>query len=82
MPPMMVPFHPQMMPMPPMPHMMPMPYHPMPMPMAYHPHPPHMGYNYNVPERMATSSFTPNESSDQLLEISQNLRNLLKIQSQ
>ncbi|KAG0024913.1 hypothetical protein BGZ82_010328 [Podila clonocystis] len=84
MPPMMVPFHPQMMPMPPMPHMMPMPYHhhSMPMPMAYHPHPPHMGYNYNVPERMATSSFTPNESSDQLLEISQNLRNLLKIQSQ
>ncbi|KAF9287357.1 hypothetical protein BGZ74_001087 [Mortierella antarctica] len=82
MPPMMVPFHPQMMPMPPMPHMMPMPYHPMPMPMAYHPHPPHMGYNYNVPERMATSSFTPNESSDQLQEISQNLRNLLKIQSQ
>ncbi|KAG0082158.1 hypothetical protein BGZ93_000606 [Podila epicladia] len=84
MPPMMVPFHPQMMPMPPMPHMMPMPYHhhSMPMPMTYHPHPPHMGYNYNVPERMATSSFTPNESSDQLLEISQNLRNLLKIQSQ
>ncbi|KAG0320083.1 hypothetical protein BG000_003696 [Podila horticola] len=84
MPPMMVPFHPQMMPMPPMPHMMPIPYHhhSMPMPMAYHPHPPHMGYNYNVPERMATSSFTPNESSDQLLEISQNLRNLLKIQSQ
>ncbi|KAF9386012.1 hypothetical protein CPB97_004201 [Podila verticillata] len=93
MPPMMVPFHPMMMPMP---HMVPMPYHhSMPMPLAYHPHPhphphphaqahphPHMAYNYNVPERMATSSFTPNESSDQLLEISQNLRNLLKIQSQ
>jgi hypothetical protein len=46
-----------------------------------------MGMNYNVPDRMATSSFVPHDSvphhgSDQLMEISQNLRMLLKIQSQ
>ncbi|KAF8976120.1 hypothetical protein BGZ46_008560 [Entomortierella lignicola] len=50
---------------------------PMPMPMAHH---------YNVPDRMATSSFTPHAPGqygvDQLMEISQNLRTLLKIQSQ
>ncbi|KAF9088709.1 hypothetical protein BGX29_000144 [Mortierella sp. GBA35] len=42
--------------------------------------------HYNVPDRMATSSFVPHDSglhgSDQLMEISQNLRLLLKIQSQ
>ncbi|KAF9947568.1 hypothetical protein BGZ72_010469 [Mortierella alpina] len=45
-----------------------------------------VGFGYNVPERMATSSFTPHEAGkhgvDQLMEISQNLRTLLKIQSQ
>ncbi|KAG0318564.1 hypothetical protein BGZ99_005593 [Dissophora globulifera] len=45
-----------------------------------------MGQTYNVPERMATSSFTPQASGqygvDQLMEISQSLRTLLKIQSQ
>ncbi|KAK3817939.1 MAG: hypothetical protein JOS17DRAFT_778451 [Linnemannia elongata] len=45
-----------------------------------------MGMSYNVPDRMATSSFVPHGSgphgSDQLMEISQNLRMLLKIQSQ
>ncbi|KAF9338304.1 hypothetical protein BGZ91_008933 [Linnemannia elongata] len=45
-----------------------------------------IGMSYNVPNRMATSSFVPHGSvphgSDQLMEISQNLRMLLKIQSQ
>ncbi|KAK3813629.1 MAG: hypothetical protein J3R72DRAFT_61511 [Linnemannia gamsii] len=45
-----------------------------------------LGMGYNVPDRMATSSFVPHGSvshgSDQLMEISQNLRMLLKIQSQ
>ncbi|KAG0267616.1 hypothetical protein BGZ95_002811 [Linnemannia exigua] len=45
-----------------------------------------LGVGYNVPDRMATSSFVPHGSashgSDQLMEISQNLRILLKIQSQ
>ncbi|KAF9111814.1 hypothetical protein BGX27_004392 [Mortierella sp. AM989] len=45
-----------------------------------------IAHHYNVPERMATSSFTPHApgqyGSDQLMEISQNLRTLLKIQSQ
>ncbi|KAG0294379.1 hypothetical protein BGZ96_001291 [Linnemannia gamsii] len=46
-----------------------------------------MGMNYFVPDRMATSSFVPHGSaphhgSDELMEISQNLRMLLKIQSQ
>lgn len=49
-------------------------------------HTPPMGMNYYVPDRMATSSFvphsTPRHGSDQLMEISQNLRVLLKIQSQ
>ncbi|KAF9978388.1 hypothetical protein BGZ73_002567 [Actinomortierella ambigua] len=62
---------------------------------VYHPPPPvppHLqhpyqgyGYGYNVPDRMATSSFAPvnNEGQvDRLMEISQNLRTLLKIQSQ
>ncbi|KAG0363316.1 hypothetical protein BGZ54_008215 [Gamsiella multidivaricata] len=55
----------------------------MPMPM-----PTPMGHAYNVPERMATSSFAPHTHMstqpgvDQLMEISQNLRTLLKIQSQ
>ncbi|KAF9149438.1 hypothetical protein BG015_008765 [Linnemannia schmuckeri] len=44
------------------------------------------GMSYNVPDHMATSSFVPHGSiphgSDQLMEISQNLRMLLKIQSQ
>ena len=46
----------------------------------------HIGAHYNVPDRMATSSFVPYGAepygSDQLTEISQNLRMLLKIQSQ
>ncbi|KAF9999449.1 hypothetical protein BGZ80_002463 [Entomortierella chlamydospora] len=45
-----------------------------------------VAHHYNVPERMATSSFTPHAPGqygvDQLMEISQNLRTLLKIQSQ
>ncbi|KAG0047666.1 hypothetical protein BGZ83_007310 [Gryganskiella cystojenkinii] len=47
-----------------------------------------LGLNYQLPDRMATSSYTFDESttmmqgSDQLMEISQNLRSLLKIQSQ
>ncbi|KAI8595153.1 hypothetical protein EDD21DRAFT_51875 [Dissophora ornata] len=45
-----------------------------------------MGQSYNVPERMATSNYTPHmvgqHGTDQLMEISQNLRTLLKIQSQ
>ncbi|KAF9431514.1 hypothetical protein BGZ76_000208 [Entomortierella beljakovae] len=45
-----------------------------------------MGHHYNVPERMATSSFIPHApgqyGSDELMEISQSLRTLLKIQSQ
>jgi len=49
-----------------------------------------MGGHYNVPERMATSSYSPSHppqqigrpGADQLSEISQNLRMLLKIQSQ
>jgi hypothetical protein len=45
-----------------------------------------IGMSYNVPDRMATSSSVPQGSvpsgSDQLMEISQNLRMLLKIQSQ
>ncbi|ORZ10681.1 hypothetical protein BCR41DRAFT_129165 [Lobosporangium transversale] len=43
-------------------------------------------HGYNVPDRMATSSFTPHgpapDSVAHLMEISQSLRNLLKIQSQ
>ncbi|KAG0261514.1 hypothetical protein BG011_000978 [Mortierella polycephala] len=65
---------------------------PMPMPMysaapGWHGHysmP--MGMSYNVPERMATSSVMPHQTgmhgTDQLMEISHNLRTLLKIQSQ
>jgi hypothetical protein len=42
-----------------------------------------MGFGYNVPERMATSSFTPHEAGKHGVDqISQNLRTLLKIQSQ
>jgi hypothetical protein len=45
-----------------------------------------MSMNYNVPDRMATSSYpqlpTAPYNGDQLMEISQNLRMLLKIQSQ
>ncbi|KAF9924548.1 hypothetical protein FBU30_005520 [Linnemannia zychae] len=42
-----------------------------------------MGSMYNVPDRMATSSFVPHGNmSDELMEISQNLRTLLKIQTQ
>ncbi|KAF9577488.1 hypothetical protein BGW38_007268 [Lunasporangiospora selenospora] len=54
----------------------------------YYSHP-HHG-SYNVPERMATSGFIPSESpmtnggsgDDQLMEISRNIRMLLKIQGQ
>ncbi|KAF9935133.1 hypothetical protein FBU30_007512 [Linnemannia zychae] len=45
-----------------------------------------MGYSYQVPEHMATSGYPVDgpvmHGSDQLMEISQNIRNLLKIQSQ
>ena len=45
-----------------------------------------VGLNYQLPDRMTTSSYSMDEpsmhGSDQLLEISQNLRSLLKIQSQ
>ena len=44
------------------------------------------GFNYRLPDRMVTSSYSISEhhvhGPDQLTEISQNLRNLLKIQSQ
>ncbi|KAG0348772.1 hypothetical protein BG004_004239 [Podila humilis] len=48
----------------------------------------HIGLNYQLPDRMATSSYSIPEhpmqvsAVDQLTEISQNLRTLLKIQSQ
>ncbi|KAF9903184.1 hypothetical protein EC991_004092 [Linnemannia zychae] len=45
-----------------------------------------MGYNYQVPDRMATSGYPMDgptmHGTDQLMEISQNIRNLLKIPSQ
>ncbi|KAG0260510.1 hypothetical protein DFQ27_003492 [Actinomortierella ambigua] len=59
------------------------PYH-APPPAPQHPYQGH-GYGYNVPDRMATSSFAPvnnNGQVDHLMEISHNLRTLLKIQSQ
>ncbi|KAG0379216.1 hypothetical protein BGX24_001264 [Mortierella sp. AD032] len=56
---------------------------------AHHSMPAHnftMGYNYPVPERMATSGYPMDgptmHGTDQLMEISQNIRNLLKIPSQ
>ncbi|KAF9415244.1 hypothetical protein BGZ94_000151 [Podila epigama] len=77
MPPMSMPMHPYQ-------------FHPhhMSMPMATYSSPapqPHMGLQYNVPEHMATSSFSANTNTsrpDELSEISQSLRTLLKIQSQ
>ncbi|KAG0279823.1 hypothetical protein BGZ96_001804 [Linnemannia gamsii] len=56
---------------------------------AHHSMPAHsfnMNYNYQVPERMATSGYPMDgptmHGTDQLMEISQNIRNLLKIPSQ
>ncbi|KAF8948067.1 hypothetical protein BGZ47_006612 [Haplosporangium gracile] len=56
---------------------------------AHHSMPAHsfnMGYNYQLPERMATSGYPMDgptmHGTDQLMEISQNIRNLLKIPSQ
>ncbi|KAG0280675.1 hypothetical protein BGZ95_009231 [Linnemannia exigua] len=56
---------------------------------AHHSMPAHsftMGYNYQVPDRMATSGYPMDgptmHETDQLMEISQNIRNLLKIPSQ
>jgi hypothetical protein len=56
---------------------------------AHHSMPAHsfnMSYNYQVPERMATSGYPMDgptmHGTDQLMEISQNIRNLLKIPSQ
>ncbi|KAF9541105.1 hypothetical protein EC957_003386 [Mortierella hygrophila] len=56
---------------------------------AHHSMPAHsfnMGFNYQVPERMATSGYPMDGPSmhgtDELMEISQNIRNLLKIPSQ
>ncbi|KAF9189663.1 hypothetical protein BGZ51_009392 [Haplosporangium sp. Z 767] len=50
------------------------------------PHHASIGVNYHLPERMATSSYSLDmptmHEADHLMEISQNLRNLLKIQSQ
>lgn len=56
---------------------------------AHHSMPAHsfnMGFNYQVPERMVTSGYPMDgptmQGTDQLMEISQNIRNLLKIPSQ
>ncbi|KAF9080481.1 hypothetical protein BGX23_002098 [Mortierella sp. AD031] len=56
---------------------------------AHHSMPAHsfnMGYNYQVPGRMATSGYPMDgptmRGTDELMEISQNIRNLLKIPSQ
>lgn len=56
---------------------------------AHHSMPVHsfnVGYNYQVPERIATSGYPMDgptmHGTDQLMEISQNIRNLLKIPSQ
>ncbi|KAK5823541.1 hypothetical protein F5H01DRAFT_137680 [Linnemannia elongata] len=56
---------------------------------AHHSMPAHsfnMGFNYQVPDRMATSGYPMDgptmHGTDQLMEISQNIRNLLKIPSQ
>ncbi|KAG0234560.1 hypothetical protein BGW42_006445 [Actinomortierella wolfii] len=58
---------------------------PPPLPSQHQPPMQGYGYGYNVPDRMATSSFSPvngDNDVDRLMEISQNLRTLLKIQSQ
>ncbi|KAG0207359.1 hypothetical protein BGX28_001367 [Mortierella sp. GBA30] len=54
-------------------------------PQHWHAHHSMPAFGYNIPDHMATSSFVPHETGkgvDQLMEISQNLRMLLKIQSQ